>query len=165
MNEIRKNHTLTNLLGWFMLLIFTFEHTPLASTAIYLAASWSGEHEVQLQSTGERVRIVLHHHGLAGQHSSMTKALIFLTNVTEDGKQDHVLGGAFAPSLLVQIASKLADSNLKSFANAVILSEGVIPFRISTFVKTLRVARPPPPGEIAHSASTLVCLETIVLLV
>ncbi len=162
---MRKNHTLTNLLGWLMLLIFTFEHTPLASTAIYLAASWSGEHEVQLQNTGERVRIVLHHHGLASQHSSITKALLFLTNVTEYGQQDHVLGGAFAPNFSVQIASKLADSNLKSFADAVILSAEPIPFRIATLSKTRRLARPPPPGALAHNASALMCLSTIVLLV
>jgi hypothetical protein len=165
MNLARKNRTLANLLGWLMLLIFTFEHTPLASAAIYLTASWSGEHKVQLQNTGGKITIILHHQGPARQHSSITKALLFLANVTEDGHHDHILGGAFAPNLSVQISSKLADPRTNSLANALILSPEPISFRINTFTKTLRIARPPPLDMGANSASTLVHLETIVLLV
>jgi hypothetical protein len=164
-NLVRKNHAITNLLGWLMLLIFTFEHTPLANTAIFLAASWSGEHEVQLRNTGEKVRIVLHHHGLAGHHSSITKALLFLTNVTEDGQQDHILGGSVAPNISVQIASKFADPRINSLAKVVNFSAEPVSFGIGNFVKSLRVARPPPLDVFVHSASTLVCLKTIVLLV
>jgi hypothetical protein len=164
MSLARNNHRLTNLLRWLMLLIFTFEHTPLASAAIYLAASWSGEHEVQLQNTVEKTTIVLHHQGLARQHSSLTKALLVLTNVTEDGQRDHVLGCVVASTTSVDVSSKLADPRPIPLVDALIQPAELTVFKIGIFTTSLRSARPPPLNVIV-SASTLDCLKTIVLLV
>jgi hypothetical protein len=148
-----------------MLIVFLFAETPFANAGIYLATSLSNEHEVRAQNDGGKVAIVLHHRGLAGQHSSVTKALLFLTNVTEDSQHDHVLGCAVASNLSVQITAKFPDPKRSSLVNALILSEEPISFRIGTFTKTLTIARPPPPEEIAGSTSTLEYLKTIVLLV
>ena len=165
MDGVKKNHKLANLLGWLMLVIFTFGHTPLANTAIYLVASWSGEHEVQLQNTGEQFTIVLHHQGQINQHSAVTKALLYLTNVTEDGKKDHVLGCTFTPNFSVQVSAKFADPKLNSLADRSLPATEPTVFKIGTFATTLRVARPPPPEVIVSEASTLGYLATIVLVV
>jgi hypothetical protein len=162
---MRQNQNLTNLLGWLMVMIFTFAHTPLANAVIFTAAAWSGEHEIIVQNTGEKVTIVLHHQGQINQHSAVTKALLYLTNVTEDGKKDHVLGCTFTPNFSVQISAKFADPKLNSLADRPLPETEPTVFKIGTFATTLRIARPPPPEVIVSDASTLGCLATIVLVV
>lgn len=161
---MRQNQNLTNLLGWFMVMIFTFAHTPLANAVIFTAAAWGGEHEVRVQNTGEKVTIVLHHQGCARQHGSITKALLLFSNSTEDSHQDHVLSCAAATNLPLYVSSKLADPKLDSLANIAIGAVESYLFKTGLFATSLKIARP-PPLDVIVSSSALECLKTIVLLV
>jgi hypothetical protein len=138
--------------------------TPLVSAGILVAASYSTDHEVQLQLLDGQTRIVLHHRSTSlhhHNHTALTQALLIFTDSSDKTDQDHVLQTGSASHASLQAAGKRsAPIEVATLVPAV----SAVTYLSFLLGETL-AARPPPCGNADASAGTLCCLRTIVMLV
>jgi hypothetical protein len=166
MHLIRQHHILFALLRWAMVVIFVFGQTPLAGAGTCLLASFSSEHDAQLQNVAGRVTIILHHRRTAcHRHTPLTKALLIFANSTDNGQQDHVMEISSAAHCYPQSGKSISDLKCDVLLPVALLPENSGFLHWSSLPGNSTAARPPPEGDVDAASGTLRCLRTIVMLV
>lgn len=156
------------LIALVLLLVFAASNTALLPTVLTAVTWLDHDHAVSLVASGDRLEVVLSHHGeekLTAEpsaslhpehrHSWTTEMLVSLSDAPDSGKGDHVI-----PLLLGgQVATERVFSNLPSASPISALSlptTQLVTLTTLPAISPVAAARPPPVSQLLLSLRTTV---------